>query len=336
MLTPADQIQAAFATSHPLAVGTSPMDALFAWLRTLPTSTPNGIPLANIERDLLKLQTLVLDINDDIDSQLQAQDLLATNNFMTSPQGPKYFYQLDDSAPTDNVNIFNPDQVSALATVNKYQARLNALLRLKKRLATDLFGVWWKRAALDPTASDQATQIIALTIAVTSLRNKIISVNTLVTSVTAQVQRAITELPSLPTSPSIQQGIESHFYRQRDPTIFLAGLNSQWPKNYDDNLTVRLNTQTDFYYHNTIVNIPTVPDSVTTALSKLPTDIQSTTYDLLREAILCDPIYNYSGPLNAPPQYYKNGDRYTGKQGWFPLFIEWEVEYYHITYGSWQ
>ena len=29
------------------------------------------------------------------------------------------------------------------------------------------------------------------------------------------------------------------------------------------------------------------------------------------------------------------GDRFVGRNGWFPLFIEWEIEYYHTSFENW-
>ena len=68
---PADGLQQSFLKSHPVSIGTNPIDALFGWLR----STESGEELTTdaVRRNLLKLQTLILDINDDVDSQLQAE-----------------------------------------------------------------------------------------------------------------------------------------------------------------------------------------------------------------------------------------------------------------------
>ena len=47
-------------------------------------------------------------------------------------------------------------------------------------------------------------------------------------------------LKSVPILGPLRAGAKPAYYTQRDPTLFIAGLQSKWPTNWDENLQVRL------------------------------------------------------------------------------------------------
>ncbi|KAF5575310.1 hypothetical protein FPANT_11394 [Fusarium pseudoanthophilum] len=48
------------------------------------------------------------------------------------------------------------------------------------------------------------------------------------------------------------------------------------------------------------------------------------------------PVYHDQGPETHPPADAPQRDLWNSTQPWFPLFIEWDVKYYHIDYSNWQ
>ena len=77
------------------------------------TNTNNGLGNDDIRKTLNRLQTLVLDINDDLDSQLQAEDLLATNNFLPASQGKLWHFSddLGSKSSKEDLKLPTPDQI---------------------------------------------------------------------------------------------------------------------------------------------------------------------------------------------------------------------------------
>ena len=78
----------------------------------------------------MKTQTSLSEINNDVNSQLQAQDLLTTNNFVPGPlTGTHWHFQ----APTSMLSVSQPvlpnAAQDALRHLNKSQTVLDALVR---------------------------------------------------------------------------------------------------------------------------------------------------------------------------------------------------------------
>ena len=334
---PADDLQQSFAKSQPLSVGTNAIDALFAWLRS--TNSSDGLATDDMRRYLTKIQTLVLDLNDDIDSQLQAEDLLATNNFIPSPQGVYWHFKDTDPDNKSNTLTPTPDQAAALKSMNDNQRVVNALLRQQARLRAELFSTWFTYVADRNTGNpaDQQNRVSLLGQKVTSLRTQLNAnddgkgggaINT--------YQVAVKSAQGLlPGNTTVVAGTELNFYMQRDPTLFIAGLSSKWPTNFNDKLQVRLQDQASSYVDGSgkTQPFPNVPTASLLAV-KIPDMFVSSMTNLLGEAEI-----EYLGAPNAhatvAPEYFNAGDRFMGQNGWFPLFIEWEAEYYHIPFDLW-
>ena len=329
MLYPADTLQQSFLKDHPVAVGTNTLDALFAWLRS--TNTGNGLTTDEIRRNLMKLQTLILDINDDVDSQLQAEDLLATNNFVPGPSETYWHFKAPDLVP-DNTQPTIPtdDQAKKLRALNAAQAQLNALQREYDCCRAQLWATFWTYMAdrSKGTQDQQDQRRRNAILAITDSRNQIstdlsgsgISIN----SLTAAVKQLQEDLGGL------QAGTKSTFYTQRDPTLMIAGLKSQWPSDWDQGTTVRLNPAAKI----SISAGPVWPPISTSVFdNKIPSTLLQPMTD-----VICEGVYSYQGyhAFQAQSPYFDDQDRYTGSQGWFPLFVEWEVEYYHIPFELWE
>ncbi|KAG8527297.1 uncharacterized protein KY384_008041 [Bacidia gigantensis] len=336
---PGDLIQKSFATSHPVAVGTNPIDALFGWLRS--TRSTDAFANDDIRKNLNKIQTLVLDMNDDIDSQLQADDLLATNNFIPSDQGIMWHFEESDTN-TDNEKQKLPttDQVAALRELNAMQVNLNAMIRDQARMKQELFFLWWtymcvreKNDSSLPSGDDIRGRVMALYHRIQSNGD-----GSPGSDMAYYIDRIGWAKDGMTGNASVKAGIEPRFYRQRDPTVLVAGLSNRWPKiALDDTTAVRLDSQ------NKVVG--TITNS-NVALADLPVNLSKTFSQHLPPSLV-DPVLNLMKAANNDRSEFRGGttpvtspyldtdDRWTGDNGWFPLFIEWEAEYYHIPFSKW-
>ena len=321
---PGDAIQNAFDTAHPLAVGTNALDSLFGWLSIPGQSVP-----ADIRAQLLRLQSYVLDINDNLDSQLQAEDLIATNNFVPTPCGTRYHFA-DPSTIQDG-------WLQNLIDRNAQQSRYDSLLRQYEHFKADMFSLWWKFVCDDgkSTTADPTT----LKNAVQTLQGKMKNNQLL-------LKGGLIKLQSPAFEAAIQPSAEVSFYMQRDPTLLVAGLQSAWPKNINDKVNVRLQEQIS------PVNAPPRTDLNPNSLilAQLRKKVDSTLYSPIAQFWEeCDRLSgadNYFSGYDPPannslvnPDFHDDkGDQWTttNDNGWFPLFIEWEIEYYNIPWEHWQ
>ena len=327
---PADILQQSFSHSHPLSVGTNAIDALFGWLDS--TTSSDTIGSGDLKRYLTKLQTLVLDMNDDIDSQLQAEDLLATNNFLPSPQGIIWHFK-DKSTDTDSSKLTpSQEQAAALTTMNMQQRVVNALLRRQANLQRQLYLTWFTYVADRNTgsSSDQQHRVSLMTQEITSLRTQYGNNATAIGKMQSIIKAAQDNIPG---NAAVVAGTEPNFYMQRDPTLLIAGLSSKWPTDFNEDVQVRLQSQASTYIDAQGMSqpLPDTPNGPSLA-AKLPPMFRDPVQKLLGEAEI-----ERDGVLHTPvkPLYFGDRDRYTGQNGWFPLLIEWEVEYYHIPFLNW-
>lgn len=335
---PADEVQKEFLQSHPVSIGTNALDALFGWLGSIPdnveTSLPpqDVVPAELIKKNIMKIRTLLQDLNDNLDAQLQAEDMLAMNNYVPSRSGSLWHLQSQDDNSKNQLPSI--ETIELLRALNENQTRVNAYVRRLKRLQGELFNVWWRYACdrLKGDATIQAARKETALQAAAALTQQIrVTSNTI-----PQLQSLIDGIKdNALLKDQLKEGAELPFYIQRDPTLFVAGLRSAWPTNVDDTLPVRSESNT------TSTSGNHTPGSVCSwdanyqykLRAKLPSEIRASA-----ERIFLESCMNWTDDLCTLDHdiYYKNGDRFTGSNGWFPLFIEWEAEYYHIPFDSWE
>ncbi|KAL8707281.1 MAG: hypothetical protein Q9220_007665 [cf. Caloplaca sp. 1 TL-2023] len=317
MRYPADEIQTSFLTSHPVSVGTNAIDALFGWLRA------QDADQSDVVKDLMKLQTYVLDCNDDIDSQLQAADLLVTNNFIPTAGGTEWHFMTPNRQPSDAAADATPaipsaSDISALKTLNDWQALLDAQTRQKKALQMQLFDIWWKCMA-DQGKTTSITQ----------------------SGMTDQLNKVRDAFNNIQKDPNPVQSVSAlSFFIQQDPTLFVAGQGSGWPKDFNSELSVRLENQAQLGI------VPSDQQKLREPVEAPTHDVYLALKDKIGDFLACTVAWAFNEtdqlrdgapavPGQVPPAYYQTEDRYIGKNGWFPLYIEWEVEYYHIPFDVW-
>lgn len=325
---PADIHSDLLNSTLPISIGTTPLDALLAYIRAHVSKADPEI--ANLERDLIALQTLLIAQEAGVDAHHEACDVLLNSNY-SRQSGGKHFHLSGGDAgiePLDNVK-------DALATLNQTQFAADLLGRALKRKRWDMFSWWWRY--ISDIAPDTAMY------------------NSKATELTTTIGQYETQLHALqklianpdPVLKDAQPGVlGSGFFQGKDPTLLVGGIESGWPTDYLDKLFVRLDTQV---VSGTPVMMPKGwTDYVSAVIGNMPGQLKTAAIALSNEFLLLKadggakptppptgtvlPLYHDQGAYVDNPIWR---DRWNDMQPWFPLFMEWEAEYTHVPYELW-
>ncbi|KAG7285855.1 hypothetical protein NEMBOFW57_008149 [Staphylotrichum longicolle] len=338
--------------------GDTPMDALLAYLKSLPKPT-------DLELALTAMQNLLIKQADGVDVQQEAADLLHRHNYASSSGGTWY----TPSGPNggskfSSVASGQETPLEKLNDINIQQRALNTMLREQTRLQWDLFAEWWKAIGTPRGTHFDYTMANNIVARLLELGGSSGAIATATSQVT-EAQGALAVLLATNTAT------DAPFYCSKDPTILLAGCKSPWPPNYADALQVRLGTRvvTD---SQALSPVPSNddPDPSWSNLSKFisqlrgspsqprfPLELTDMVFDaLLLEFRAIRPLLDSTGaePIvslklvpdgSIPPAYHHSQDdttfdptgldRWLDTQPFLPLFIEWEGQYYHIDFDDW-
>lgn len=396
--TPADDV--ARDVKENVAVGTTTLDSLLAFVSSKigpPPSTTNvtntsAVDVTEIETDLYKLSTLLIKADDNVDSQLQAEDAMYEANFSRTSGGSTWNFAGSSSTPekpapsTEALTAAKhkhkqnqppggpqassvplalnkrPDPATPLGRLfdlNLNQAALDLCQREVQALQWKIFAQWWNFIAEPAEPADPKVNVAEITknqVAAYVQRLQLLQgcvEDPASKGRIGDLQKTISGLLAQLQDP-VEKGIADTFYRQKDPTVFIAGVPSGWPEHFVDyNTKVRLDTQliTGFQEGISIPPWPGLDTFAAQVLPKLPTTLQKTAKGLIGEFRLLQyqPIPSGSEPpkrqgnqrfpsfhdesgVGGVPQSDSWGDR----QPWFPLFIEWEAVYYHIPFSTWK
>ncbi|CAO2658401.1 Nn.00g061240.m01.CDS01 [Neocucurbitaria sp. VM-36] len=348
--TPGDYFGNFLADNHPVSVGTTPMDALLAYVHVHKDldvdkeKTPEqGVTtLRELEQRIDAFQRLLQARDDGVEAQREAADLLVSWNFQHEDGGKRFFLSgSNNAAGTKPTKPSDPD-IEALMDLNQTQALLDSCLRYKKQVQWTLFSRWWVYNSCDPDVrgSDDVYRVIMapLTRLANTLKDKVKALQENVQSKTASLSAA-------------KAGVKTSFSQQRDPTLLVGGVTSGWPQDYLEALRVRIESQI-MQTSKTSSSSVILDDNI---MAKIPSKIRSAAKALLNEFTLLatdrspassvvepqvqplyhDPVLNYHGiPDPSKPETLWR-DRWEGRQPWFPLFLEWEVEYTHVEFSHW-
>ena len=346
---PADKACAQLTSKLPLAVGTTPMDALLTYVNSHKSFDPDDIK--EIEATISTLQRLLHARDDGVDAQREVADMVMNWNHMQFQGGSRFFLsgdkpqKHDDKAAENDMPVeiaqdeTKPTQPTdgekaLLRELNRCQLLLDSCSRAYKRLQWRMFSMWWKYLSdVDGLSKkdDIKPQVQhVLTPKLDKLKRKILSYQT----TTADL------LKKLPTATS---GVQQPFAQTRDPTLLVGGIKSGWPDEFLKKVKVRIAFQVDRS------NDPL--DSFSEAMiGKIPDILRPAARSLLHEfASLApggpaldegyvEPLY-HDRDVTVDPEEFPEApwrDRWENIQPWFPLFLEWEGEYTHIPYDHWE
>ncbi|MCJ1355361.1 MAG: hypothetical protein MMC33_005352 [Icmadophila ericetorum] len=347
----------------PVAIGTTPTDALVTYVAAHKDAEKPGL-VKDLEGDLWAIRTLLLAQDDGADPQLKATDMLYNYGYQRTDGGIEW--HRSGSTDKDGTQPL-AGQTGPLIELQTKQSALDNMARAINFLRWQLFSVWWRYVSgADGDPASQTNQANIRNQQVTPLLNRL---KILLGSLTEPnsflwLQNEVVKLSQqLP----VEKGASPNFCLQKDPTLMVGGIDPGWPADFLDDLSIRLDfqllqaapsTDTRWGPYDTPNNTDGL---VQTILAKLPISIQKAAASLLREFPLL-----HAGDVGQPtagtfaPLYHDHGapdivaaaatasatnpnsplpplpwrDRWNG-QPWFPLFVEWEAEYFHIPFEDW-
>ena len=340
---------AAATLSNSVTIGTTPLDTILAFVSGH-VDDPNFAGNRPSLVDLQKLQPLLMAQEEDVDSQLQAADMLSDLNFAPSKDTDSSWNMAGSGADGKPLTP-TADQLASLRTLINLQQLYDQGSRDLRQLRWNLWSQWWQYFS----ASQDSTKDPAVKAAVAAMSAQI-------TNLYNQLQTWQLSISSMASAfgTAVEKGARDRFFSLKDPTMLISGLASPWPSDYQDNLRVRL-TRDIVPYSTSPTNAfkgwagypAFVSDSKVGLANLLPTpDLQSAAKSLLLEFFMLHPPDDSSDKYQAPttgflPLYHDSGqstasnatpgmrDSWNNTQPWFPLFVEWECEYSHIPATDW-
>ncbi|KAE8366561.1 hypothetical protein BDV27DRAFT_155836 [Aspergillus caelatus] len=316
---PADEAARNFQANEPVAVGTTALDALLAYVR------PHQVKDA--EDVLAQLGPLLQAQSESIEDRRAAADEVQNYNFARYAGGSKYMFEIDQNHPAAPPS---PTAAKLLAKLNESQTLQDSTARQLRQLRWDLFALWW-RFSTDKQRQEQTEKYQAET---DELRRKIVALEDAVKVQERVIQETKSTIDE-DVSIELKEATGPAFSQQQDPSILLGKVQSGWPLDYLDALKVRLATHIDH------TDLPEIPETDDYGFRCLPDDtaLEKTAALLAREFLRygSDQTQSYLQESEfTPPLYHEDErDQWKDQQPWFPLFLEWEAEYVHIDYELW-
>ncbi|RTE71614.1 hypothetical protein BHE90_013975 [Fusarium euwallaceae] len=353
---PADQACAHLMEASPVAVGTTPMDAIMAYVSGHSESLAGDV--SDLEKNLLNLQTLLLDRDQGIESQRRAASALSNFNFQRQEGGKKYFLSdpqkdagtqpVSDLSSPEKTYEPTKEELDNLAIKNEKQRQFDALARSLKSRQWDLFSLWWKLLTdvyASSTLDRYRTSRTHISTSIGELHRRIKSL---------EEELAQVELDA----KKIQTGTSQPFHQAGDPTVLVAGVQSGWPLDFLDPLKVRLRHQIIGAIKDGKPVIPDLPEYLGTIATRVGGPWETDARLLLWEFIALESNTDQTTKPDEPSLYplyhdldlrYSSledpktksagevcwRDRWHNTQPWAPLYLEWEVDYVHISYDFW-
>ncbi|KAK1829755.1 hypothetical protein QBC39DRAFT_427107 [Podospora conica] len=330
---PADTFSKHLNETLPVSVGTTPMDSLLSYAHAHKDIDP--AEFARVEKLILNLETHLLARDDGVETQQQALDMLYNWNYVRADGGQAW----NIAGPPKGEEESGETMLTTLRELNREQLLLDALERAITRLQRELFYLWW-RYVTDRTPRGDKNKDRERDEAV---KNRVLCLGKRVDNLVGRRDACRANIIKWSATESLQAGARPSFYQQRDPTLLVGGIKSGWPHDYLDTLQVRVDSQ---------ILAPKAPTSPFASpkgdpLDKLP--LASTMKRLIAEFLILNPKTTPGNPVledvQETPLFHDNlageklhgvwRDRWEDTQPWFPLFLEWEIEYFHIPYDKW-
>ena len=339
---PADKLCEQLHKTMPVAVGMTPLDSLLAYIKAHQQDEMDQNTKTVMEA-IINIQKYLLMQEDTVDEQEQAEDLLYTYNYDAASGGIRYHVA---GAPDPTKPTETPDKavIELLSDLNQEQSRFDSLKRLNQRYQWKLFARWWDLVSSgEPTDKDNDRckgDVKQITEQLAKLKKDIELSDHAVKSV-----KSNQKIAPLFENRVVGESVHPNFYLQRDPTVLVGHLQSSWPIDWLEPLSVRLNTDiTTWENRHDLGDRHNVHQSV--GIAKLPQAIQETALALITEFVHLRGDRNDSISIPAKtlrPLYHDKAeighatrrDEWEDTQPFFPLFLEWEVEYAHIDFDLW-
>ncbi|KAF7556018.1 hypothetical protein G7Z17_g1690 [Cylindrodendrum hubeiense] len=343
MRWPAASLQQDMYAETPIAIGTHMLDALAAYIHI--ALDPMDTNSANAQSVLAQLIPRVLAQGDDADSLRRAAEDAASQSFLERSEGTAW--RLPKNETEDSPHMFDPtgserkgpepekatagergakkraqeEHIEMLTPLNEGQLMLDTCARESAQLMQRLFGCWWNASGLGSLplkSQDFMKQRIKAE--AKQIQSRLQNLSTIIESTKTTVDKLKTEIEVLIGGGKKLEAIPTAPYGlHQDPTILVAGAKSGWPSDFNGVLPVRLAAD--------ISPKPSEATAIETWLNDILPDISEPVATLLREFELPS--------LSVQQNPYIAMEDMDNTQGWFPLFLEWELEYYHVPFAKW-
>ncbi|PTB63054.1 hypothetical protein BBK36DRAFT_1127461 [Trichoderma citrinoviride] len=320
---PSIKLQEDVYSHQPIAVGLDTLDALAAYLHVaLKGNTSNHA------QNLLSQIVMLVAREDDVDTQRKAADQVANHSWTAHREGTVWHFpekeQWDEKTPT-----VTDEHRMALSKLNNIQAQFDACVREEEQLIQRLYGCWWNAMGVRNLPTNVLTsRRERIRGEAMATGNRLLTLSNKQKALKLEIEREKTSLKNilggddkrtkLVTTPT------SGFGRHQDPVVLLAGAKSGWPADFSKPLPVRLASE---------IAVGELPCDGHQWIDNRMTNIGEPLKAILREFGEIDDKKRREGNWRKSP--YVGIEDMNHTQGWFPLFIEWEIEYYHIPFSNW-
>ena len=328
---PADDLAEKMAEGENIAVGTTPIDSILAHVI-------RHDPDSGLESFIHKLDQFLKAEDESVRGQEVAADEIQNINYHHFEGGSQY--ALSERDLSDPSKRPAEAQERQLQSLNARRLMFDSLRRREQQLQWDIFSVWWKYISdidnLKGKHNDEYSSQVR------DIYDTVIKIRDFAAKLIKSIEDDIEEGDCI----SPKEAVLGSFHQQNDPTLLLAGLQPGWPKDFRQALYVRLDNQL-------ISSSNNADDEEIKCIYQikcLPLDVQSTGIGLVKEFLELGPKddSNKRRDKQVPPLYhdlpYPNlpvspgnpwRDQWSSTQPWFPLYIEWKAQYYHIPFDKW-
>ncbi|KAK7598454.1 hypothetical protein V3481_000080 [Fusarium oxysporum f. sp. vasinfectum] len=329
---------------EPLSIGTTALDSILTFLdahqHDSDQASPFGPGGASLAHQVVELSQLLYAAGDQYDSRVQAQDMIAQQNFSKTDGGSVWSYSKGAQSqgaqqPLTNSgqpNIPSKDEKTVLEQLNQKQLVLDIATRKLSWLQWSLFAEWFKyKSQFIPTVGRPAV-LQAYADAVKPIKDSINGATnpdgTVVTGLKSFITSLNNDICDLKGKVDCKSSAREPYRLRSDPTLSIVGLDSGWPVDILDTLQVLLDEEL-------LNDISTAKTIFGTLKNPVPQDngLNVTAAKLLAECMASTNMGTTNGKTGTP--------KITGFQSWgnrnpfAPLFIEWEGLYYHIDKELW-
>ena len=329
LVTPSLNAQQSMNACQPVAVGTDSLDALAAFLHVQGQDTADQVLAQLVGR-------IAAGGVDDAISLHNAMS--ATSALETDPSWDVFNISTEWRLPwgpgTTGTNVSSPNAVPTRATllnlrqINSTQAALDACHREQNQVRRQLYSAWWSAIALrDESLPSNGQGLFASrstacrTLATTSAARLVTLASEegiLLTALAFSYASLAADVGNQKTPLQVRV---RPYGRRRDPTVLVGAVPNTWPCDFQDVLPGQLASK--------------IPDTSSSSVTvTMPPALSKAFPDIAPAASLALNASVYNDVTNQA--YATQGiEDVKGAQGWFPLFVEWEVEYVHIPMANW-
>ena len=326
---PADDAAILFRRAHPFGIGNDLTDAVSAYFEASPDGDKKNLAKAFKSLEILAQNP------DDSEASQEAPKMFQPNPGGLSWHEKGKTYGDDENGQRSALAAPSKDKIQTLHDLNAAQLVRDTVSRQYKLFQHLLFCEWWKYQAIAESAHDSmshsevadsfadAGQQQAERNLIRQEVDRLVERLNLLKSLGSQLDEQLQSLSD--DAPEFTPVAKATFFSVTDPTLIIAGMDSGWPSDTTSKVSVSLDTDhlvDDRWIYKT--NPQLAQDIQGRALAKLPRWMQK-----VSKSLLFDWASNIIQARAAENEWHDT-------QPWFPLFIEWELDYFHIPYEYWE